>query len=324
MSDLQQTLIIGSGPAGLTAALYLARFGLAPTVLTGKIAGGQPIWTGIVDNYPGFPEGTTGPLLTQKFVEQATKFGATLAPEIATRVDFTNSPFQVWTTNDVSELPNYTARSVIIATGSTPKPLGLAEEAQFMGKGLALCAICDGPFYKNKTVAVVGSGNKAMEEALLLTQYAAKVFLLVRGQQLKGETCLQRQIAENQKIETIFSQRVIKLVGEQHLEKIVLQNSLAPTETQELAVAGLFLAIGQIPESALFQNQIKLDDHGQILTGYQLHLEKTPFVSATSINGIFAAGDIVAGSYQQIATAVGSGATAALDVREFLSQENIN
>ncbi|MDO5561172.1 MAG: FAD-dependent oxidoreductase [bacterium] len=321
MTDIRKTLIIGSGPAGMSAAIYLTRFHLEPLVLTGKLAGGQPIWTEKVENYPGFPEGISGTELSQKFFAQAEKFGAQIVPEIVTRLDCTNSPINVWTTSASDQPPDYQTRTLIIATGSEPKKLALPEEEKFFGRGLAFCAICDGPFYKNKIVGVAGSGNKAAEEALLLSRYAEKVYLIIRGATMKADDYLQKQIQENKKIETIFFHQIIQLLGDSQLKKIVIKNTQDQSQ-KELAIDGLFLAIGQTPANQLFSDQFATDEAGYLLTGEMAPVE-TNYKTVTSIKNVFAAGDIVADEKAQVIIAAGGGARAALDVQDFLQKEEI-
>lgn len=323
MTETEKVIIIGAGPAGLTAAIYLARFNLSPLVLTGPAPGGQPMWSGIIDNYPGFPAGTTGPELMQLFFAQAEKFAIPLVAESVTKVEFADGPFRIWTTNLSDDIPNYTARSVIIATGSTAKKLGLPEEDKFIGRGLALCAICDGAFYKNKTVAVVGSGNKALEDALTLAATASQVYLLVRSAAYKADAYLQAQVAKNPRISPIFSQTVVALKGDSRLEKIVLQNTdpALPAHQSELPVDGLFLAIGQLPVTELFVPTIQLNSTQQILTGLAVGPDN-PYASGTNVRGIFAAGDCVAGQPAQIVSAAGGGCAAAIDAKNFLASEN--
>lgn len=321
MTEVRKTLIIGSGPAGMSAAIYLARFHLEPLVLTGTLAGGQPMWTEKVENYPGFPEGISGAELSQNFFAQAKKFGAQIVPEIVTRLECTNLPINVWTTSASDQPPDYQTRTLIIATGSQPKKLGLPEEEKFSGRGLAFCATCDGPFYKDKIVGVAGSGNKAIEEALLLSRYAKKVYLIIRGAAMKADHYLQTQIQENKKIETIFFHQVIKLLGEKQLQKILIENT-QNQEQKELAVDGLFLAIGQIPTNQLFIDQLATNTAGYLLTGEKAQ-SGTVYKTVTNIKNVFAAGDIVADEKAQVIIAAAGGVNAALDVQDFLQKEKI-
>ena len=322
MTDIQNVAVIGSGPAGMSAAIYLGRFNLQPLVFTGKLIGGEPTWTESIENYPGFPEGISGPNLSQKFFAQAEKFGAQIVPEIVTQLDCTNSPISLWTVSANDQPPDYQVRALIIATGGEPEKLNLPEEEKFLGHGLAFCALCDGLLYKNKIVGVVGSGNKTVEEAILLSRYAEKVYLIVRGNTLKADAFLQAQLQANQKIATIFSQQVTQLMGEEQLEQVLLQKTDGQ-KTQTLALQGLFLAIGQKPANQLFARQLALDKKGYLLTGAKAQFT-TQAKNVTNVQNVFAAGDIVSGSTAQVAIAVGSGAQAAIEVRQFLNQENIN
>ncbi len=319
MTKNQEIIIIGAGPAGLTAGLYLGRFNFKPLILTGLSPGGHLINTDVVENYPGFPQGVAGPQLAQLYLSQAERFGAEIVYESVTKVDFKKKPFAIWTNNQQQE-PNYTAQVVLIASGSQARKLALPEEEKFLGKGLAFCATCDGPLYKNKTVAVIGSGNKALEEALLLSTYAEKVYLIARSAQFKAEAYLQEQIKKEKKIVSIFHRQVKALIGENRLEKIQLLNTQLDSlpKEEELLVDGVFLAIGQIPNTEIFKSFLPTDEQGYLLTKTD---KQTSQQTATAIEGVFVAGDIISRQQAQITVAVGSGTLAAMEIRDFLTKK---
>ena len=307
MAEVRNVIIIGSGPAGLTAAIYTARANLKPLVFEGYGAGGQLMLTTEVENYPGFPDGITGPDLMARFREQAEKMGAELEMVDVTRVDFSERPFKVWVDEDM-----YLAKTVIIATGASALWLGLENEKRLrdMGGGVSACAVCDGAFYKNQKVAVVGGGDTAMEEALYLTRHCSEVVVIHRRDQLRASKVMQERAFANPKIRFIWNSVVVDVLGDRQVEGVRLRNVKTGEET-DLPVDGLFIAIGHRPNTELFKGQIELDDTGYIILKGG---------SMTSVAGVFAAGDVHDTRYRQAITAAGCGCRAALDAEKFLEE----
>ncbi len=307
MAEVRNVIIIGSGPAGLTAAIYTARANLKPLVFEGYGAGGQLMLTTEVENYPGFPDGITGPDLMARFREQAEKMGAELEMVDVTRVDFSERPFKVWVDEDM-----YLAKTVIIATGASALWLGLENEKRLrdMGGGVSACAVCDGAFYKNQKVAVVGGGDTAMEEALYLTRHCSEVVVIHRRDQLRASKVMQERAFANPKIRFIWNSVVVDVLGDRQVEGVRLRNVKTGEET-DLPVDGLFIAIGHRPNTELFKGQIELDDTGYIILKGG---------SMTSGAGVFAAGDVHDTRYRQAITAAGCGCRAALDAEKFLEE----
>jgi thioredoxin reductase (NADPH) len=297
-------LIIGSGPAGLTAALYSARANLHPIVIEGFEAGGQLMTTTEVENYPGFPSGVLGPELMGKMREQAERFGAEFVTSNATKVDLSQAPFQVWV-----EDQGYTGKSVIVATGAKAKMLGLAAEQQYLGRGVSTCATCDGFFYRDKPLVVVGGGDSAMEEALFLTRFASKVTVVHRRDQLRASKVMQDRAFANPKIDFIWNSTVTDLLGDQTVSGVRLRN-LVDGEERDYEAAGVFVAIGHTPNTELFAGQLDLDDAGYIVVDEP--------GTATNVDGVFAAGDVVDHVYRQAVTAAGTGCAAAIDAERWL------
>jgi thioredoxin reductase (NADPH) len=298
-------LIVGSGPAGLTAALYAARANLHPIVLEGAEAGGQLMLTTEVENYPGFPTGILGPELMAKMREQAARFGAEFVTADVTKVDFSGPPFRVWVDDE-----EYTGKAVVVSTGAKAKMLGLPSERQYLGRGVSTCATCDGFFYRNRELVVVGGGDSALEEATFLTRFATKVTVVHRRDRLRASKVMQDRAAANPKIEFIWNSVVTDVLGEQTVTGVRLRNLVDGRET-ELPVAGIFVAIGHLPNTDLFGGQLELDDAGYIVTA------KAPS-TATSVDGVFAAGDVVDHTYRQAVTAAGTGCAAAIDAERWL------
>jgi thioredoxin reductase (NADPH) len=304
MSDIHDVVIVGSGPAGLTAAIYTARANLAPVCVEGIGAGGQLMLTTDVENYPGFPDGVMGPDLMVKFREQAERFGTQFITDDASRVDLSAAPFGVWVGD--RELR---ARAVIISTGATAKLLGIESEARLFARGVSTCATCDGFFYRDKPIAVVGGGDSALEEANFLTRFATKVTLIHRRKELRASKIMQDRAFANPKIDFRWNAVVDEVLGDNKVSGLRLRD----TETgavDDLAVDGLFVAIGHTPNTALFQGQLDLHDNGYIVT--------RPDSTATSAAGVFAAGDVQDFSYRQAITAAGSGCMAALEAERYL------
>jgi thioredoxin reductase (NADPH) len=298
-------LIAGSGPAGLTAALYTARANLHPIVIEGAEAGGQLMLTTDVENYPGFPSGILGPELMGKMREQAGRFGAEFVTADVTKVDLAGPPFRVWVDDQ-----EYTGKALILATGAKAKMLGLPGERQYLGRGVSTCATCDGFFYRNRELVVVGGGDSALEEATFLTRFATKVTVVHRRDRLRASKVMQDRAFANPKIEFAWNSVVVDVLGEQTVTGVRLRNLVDGSES-ELPVAGMFVAIGHTPNTELFGGQLELDDAGYVLT------PRTPS-TATSVDGVFAAGDVVDHVYRQAVTAAGTGCAAAIDAERWL------
>jgi thioredoxin reductase (NADPH) len=303
-------LIIGSGPAGLTAAIYTARANLAPFVIEGEPSstsdqpGGQLMLTTEVENFPGFPEGIMGPELMMRFREQAERFGAEFLTEKVTAVDFSERPFHVWVRDR-----EFTADAVIVSTGAQSLMLGLEAEAHLLGHGLSTCATCDGFFFRGQEIAVVGGGDSAVEEATFLTKFASKVTLIHRRDSLRASKIMQERALNHPKIEMLWNSAVEDLVGTDKLEGAVVRN-LVTGGVSTLAVTGLFVAIGHRPNTDLFKGVLEMEDNGYLVT--------TPGTSFTNIDGVFACGDVQDHTYRQAITAAGSGCTAAIDCERWL------
>ena len=302
----RKVIIIGSGPAGLTAALYTARANLNPLVFEGSQPGGQLTITTDVENFPGFPDGIMGPDLVSLFRKQAIRFGTECDYKTVTKVDFKNRPFSVWIDESL-----FTAETVIISTGSTAKLLGLESEMKLMGHGVSACATCDGFFFKGKKVLVVGGGDSAMEESLFLTKFASEVNIIHRRDEFRASKIMQKRIFDNEKINIIWDSKLTKINGsvEQGVTGVILQNQQTNEEVN-MDCDGVFLAIGHTPNVSLFDEFLVTDEYGYLVTK-----EKT---SETNIPGVFACGDVQDHRYKQAITAAGSGCMAAIDVERFI------
>ena len=304
---LHKVIIIGTGPAGLTAALYAARANLKPLIFEGPQPGGQLTITTDVENYPGFPDGIMGPELMDLFRKQAQRFGAETLSLMVDKVDFSSKPFKVWAGDK-----EYASDSIIISTGASAMLLGLESEKRLMGYGVSACATCDAFFFKDKKVFVVGGGDSAMEEAIFLTKFASSVTIIHRRDTFRASKIMQDRALANDKINVIWNSEVIDMIGDEKdkgLESVILKNTLTDEETNHL-VDGLFLGIGHSPNSDLFKNYLDLNEKGYIIT--------KPDSSETSLSGIFAAGDIQDTKYMQAVTAAGSGCMAAIDAERYL------
>jgi thioredoxin reductase (NADPH) len=319
--EVREVIVIGSGPAGLTAAIYAARANLAPLVIEGEPSstsdqpGGQLMLTTEVENFPGFPEGIMGPELMMRFREQALRFGADVRTERATRVDLSSRPFGVWVGNPEAAEPTYRGRAVIVSTGAQSLMLGLEDEGRLIGHGVSTCATCDGFFFRDHEIAVVGGGDSAVEEATFLTKFASKVSMIVRRDQLRASKILQDRAFTNPKIEIQWNTVVREIVGTSKLEHIVVED-VHSGERRDLAVTGLFVAIGHRPNTDLVKGQLELEDNGYLVTG------RWGGASSTSVDGVFACGDVQDHTYRQAITAAGSGCQAAIDAERWLEAQH--
>ncbi|WP_297492078.1 thioredoxin-disulfide reductase [Acidocella sp.] len=310
MSEVRKTkvLIIGSGPAGYTAAIYAARANMSPVLVAGLQPGGQLTITTDVENYPGFADPIQGPWLMEQMAKQAEHVGTEIMYDIVTEVDFSARPFKAVTDGGIS----FEADAVIISTGAQARWLGLDSEQKYQGAGVSACATCDGFFYRGKRVAVIGGGNTAVEEAIYMTHHASHVTLIHRRDHLRAERILQKRLFENPKISVIWDHAVDEILGAGTPEVVtgVRLKNVKSGETQELPVDGVFVAIGHSPTTALFKGQITLDAEGYIIT--------RPGTTETNIPGVFAAGDVQDKTYRQAVTAAGTGCMAALEAEKFL------
>jgi thioredoxin reductase (NADPH) len=305
----KRLIIIGSGPAGYTAALYAARANLSPLVIAGSQSGGQLMITTDVDNYPGFPEGIQGPELMEKFRKHAERFGAEIVDRDVTDVDFTVKPFEVKVGSE-----SHTADAIIISTGAQAKWIGLESELRLRGKGVSACATCDAFFFKGKNVAVVGGGDTAMEESNFLTKFADHVTLIHRRDKLRASKIMQEKTKSNPKISFLWDSTVSDVLGEKNVEGVMVQN-VKTGQAMKLPVTGLFVAIGHEPNTSLFKRQIETDSQGYI---------KVHDGTKTNVEGVFAAGDVVDHRYRQAVTAAGMGCQASLDAERYLEEHSLS
>ncbi|GME88356.1 unnamed protein product [[Candida] boidinii] len=311
--------IIGSGPAAHTAAIYLARAEMQPVLYEGMLAngiapGGQLTTTTEIENFPGFPAGIEGSKLMENMREQSVRFGTEVITETISKVDFSARPFKLWTEFNEDQAP-ILSDSVIIATGASAKRLGLPGEEKYWQQGISACAVCDGavPIFRNKPLAVIGGGDSACEEALFLTKYGSKVYLIVRKDYLRASTIMQKRVKSNPKLEILFETVSLEAKGDgRFLTSLNIQN-VKSKETKDLEVNGLFYAIGHTPATQVFKGQLETDEDGYIKT--------TPGTAATSIPGIFAAGDVQDKKYRQAITSAGTGCMAALEAEHFVSSQ---
>ncbi len=309
-NELIKCLIIGSGPAGYTAAIYAARADLKPVVYQGLQPGGQLTITTEVDNYPGYPEGVQGPQMMEDFRKQAERFGTDIRWGMATAVDLLQRPFKV----TIDETNDVYAQTLIIATGATARWLGLESEKKFNGFGVSACATCDGFFYKGMNVAVVGGGDTACEEASYLSKLAKKVYLIHRRDELRASKAMQHRVMKTPNIEIIWDTVPVEIVGDKTVNGVILKN-VKTNEESRLDIEGFFVAIGHKPNSELFKGQLDMDENGYLIT--------KPDSTQTKVPGVFAAGDIQDHVYRQAVTAAGSGCMAAIEAERFLAdQEN--
>jgi thioredoxin reductase (NADPH) len=310
MSSLRKTLILGSGPAGYTAAIYSARANMAPLLLAGPQPGGQLTITSDVENYPGFPEGVMGPEMMEKFKAQAERFGTEVRHELAEKVDFSKRPFKVWSNSEQV----YEAQTVIISTGASALYLGLPNEKALQGRGVSACATCDGFFFKGKHVYVVGGGDSACEEATFLTKFASKVSMVVRRDGMRASKIMQQRALTHEKIEVLWNQNVTDVfdVKQNRVTGLELTHTITGKK-QKVPAEGLFLAIGHRPNTDIFKGVLPMDDVG--------YLKTIPGKAATEIPGVYACGDCADHYYRQAVTAAGTGCMAAIEAERWLEAQ---
>ena len=300
-------IIIGAGPSGYTAGIYCSRAGYNTLILSGILPGGQLVNTTEVENYPGFEKGIMGPDLMIEMRKQTQRMGTTIVDDEAVNVDFRHKPFKVLTASE-----EYEGRAIIIATGANPRKIGLEGEQTFGGKGVSYCATCDGPFFRNQELLVVGGGDSAIEEATFLTKFATTVHLVHRRDELRASKVMQERAFKNEKIKFHWDSEVIDIKGDQKMQKAVIKN-IKTGEEKTIEAGGLFVAIGHEPNTKLFVNQIDLDDEGYIILKNKTH---------TNVEGVFAAGDVHDRNYRQAITAAGFGCMAAIDVDKYLTENS--
>lgn len=307
MGKVEKVIIIGSGPAGLTAAIYTSRALLEPLMIEGEEIGGQLMTTTDVENYPGFPDGIMGPELMPLMKRQAERFGTRFISKNVTKVDFSQRPFKIW----VGET-EYQAKSVIISTGASAKYLGLESERKLLGRGVSACATCDGAFFRDQDVVIVGGGDTAMEEALFLTRFAKEVTVVHRRAEFRASKIMADKVLNHPKIKVMWNTVLEDVVGDQLVEGVKLKN-VSSNETFEKKVEGVFIAIGHKPNTDIFKDHIEMNDVGYITT--------KPDCTYTSVEGVFASGDAADHVYRQAVTAAGTGCMAAIDCERWLEQQ---
>ncbi|HMJ74777.1 MAG TPA: thioredoxin-disulfide reductase [Iamia sp.] len=318
-ADTHKLIIIGSGPAGLTAAIYASRAALDPLLLEGEPSsttdqpGGALMTTTEVENFPGFPEGIMGPDLMLNFKAQAERFGAELRMEKATKVDLSARPFQIWVGDPDAAEPTYRAEAVIISTGARPVMLGLPGEQELVGHGVSTCATCDGFFFRDHDIAVVGGGDSAVEEALFLTKFARSVTIVHRRDELRASKIMQERALANEKVQFAWNSVVDAIEGDGTLQNLKVRDVLTD-EIRDLPVTGLFVAIGHVPNTDVFKGQVAMDAGGFIIT--------SPDGTLTDVEGVFACGDVQDTVYRQAITAAGSGCMAAIDAERWLEAQH--
>jgi thioredoxin reductase (NADPH) len=317
VTEPRQLVIVGSGPAGLTAAIYAARAQLSPLVIEGEPSstsdqpGGQLMLTTDVENFPGFVNGIMGPELMQAFREQAARFGAEYLTAKVSRVDLSRRPFSVWVGDPDAEEPTFAAEALIISTGAQSLMLNLQNEERLLGYGVSTCATCDGFFFRQREIAVVGGGDSALEEALFLTRFADKVTVIHRRGELRASKVMQQRAFAHEKIEFLWNTSVIDVLGEKTVTGIRVRNNLSEEESV-IELAGLFVAIGHEPNTSLFKGQLEMEENGYL---------RTFDGTRTNVDGVFACGDVQDHRYRQAVTAAGSGCMAALDVERWLEDQ---
>ena len=306
-TKVENVIIIGSGPAGLTAAIYSARANLNPLMIEGEEAGGQLMTTTDVENYPGFEDGIMGPDLMDVTRKQAARFGTRFVTRNVTKIDFSQRPFKLWVGDQ-----EYQTQSVIVSTGASAKYLGLDSEKAFLGKGLSACATCDGAFFRNLKVCVVGGGDTAMEEAMFLTRFASKVYVIHRREEFRASKIMADRVINHEKIEVLWNTELKEVKGDDVVKSIEIFDNKA-NEIREIEMDGVFIAIGHKPNTDLFTGVLEMDETGYLVT--------QPKSSYTSVDGVFAAGDVQDHIYRQAITAAGTGCMAAIDCERWLENQ---
>lgn len=309
-NQIHNTLIIGSGPAGYTAAIYAARAGLNPVLFTGKEPGGQLMITTDVENYPGYPEGIMGPQMMDDFRKQAERFGTEIIYEIIEKVDFAGPVHKIWTETGTE----YQGHTIIISTGASAKWLGLESEQKFMNNGVSACAVCDGFFFRGTEVAIVGGGDTAAEEATYLSKLCTKVHMLVRRDELRASKIMQKRVMNTANIEIHWNTEAKEILGEDQVTGVKVINNKTQ-ELSEIAIEGFFVAIGHKPNTDMFKDWLDMDESG--------YLNTIPGTSKTKVEGVFASGDAQDKVYRQAVTAAGTGCMAALDAERYLTEKEI-
>lgn len=302
---VENVVIIGSGCAGMTAAVYTAREGFSPVVIGGSEPGGQLTLTTTVDNYPGFPDGVDGQELVSLMRKQAERFGARFAPGEVKEVDFSSRPFRIMT-----EEGTHTADAVIVATGACARMLGIKSEAGFVGRGVSTCATCDGPLYKNKDVIVIGGGDTAMEDSLFLTKFAKSVTIVHRRDAFRASKIMQERVLSNAKIRVVWDSTIEEIFGDKKVERVAIKN-LKSGNSLQVGIDGVFLAVGHIPNTAFLKGKLPMDENGYLIAKDGVK---------SGIDGVFIAGDVADHVYMQAVTAAGSGCMAALEARSYLQK----
>jgi thioredoxin reductase (NADPH) len=316
---VRNVVIVGSGPAGLTAAIYTSRASLEPLVLEGEPSstsdqpGGQLMLTTDVENFPGFPDGIMGPELMMNFRSQAQRFGAEVQTVKVSKVDLSERPFKIWVGDPDAAEPTHLAHTMIVSTGAQSIMLGLPRETELIGHGLSTCATCDGFFFRDQEIAVVGGGDSALEEANFLSRFASKVYVVHRRDELRASQIMQDRAMSNPKIEFVWNARVVEYLGDSKLSGVKVESTVDGS-ISELPVTGLFIAIGHTPNTGLFTGQLDMKDNGYLLT--------EPGRTATNIPGVFASGDVQDDYYRQAITAAGSGCQAALEAERWLEDQD--
>lgn len=309
-NKVHNCVIIGSGPAGYTAAVYAARANMEPVLYTGKDVGGQLMITTDVENYPGYPEGIMGPQMMEDFRKQAERFGTVIHYEVITKVDFSGPVHKMWTDNG-NEVQ---AHTVIISTGASAKWLGLESEKKLMNKGVSACAVCDGFFYRGQELAVVGGGDTAAEEALYLSKLSPKVHMLIRRDEMRASAIMQERVFKSENIEIHWNTEALEILGEEGVEGVRIINNKTQDESV-LKVTGFFVAIGHKPNTDVFKDWLEMDDAG--------YITPTPGRTHTKIEGVFVSGDAADNIYRQAVTAAGTGCMAALDAERYLGEKGL-
>lgn len=330
MSNIRNVIIIGSGPSGWAAAIYLSRADLAPLMFAGEKSGGQLMLTTEVENFPGFPKGIMGPDLMMGMREQAVRFGTEVLDKNITKVDFTSRPFRVW-----SGEMEYQSQAILISTGAEFVWLNVPGEQQFTGRGVSSCAVCDAAFFRNKVTYVVGGGDAAMEDTLALTKFAKEVTVIHRRDSFKASKIMQERVLSNPKVKVLWNSEVEEIKGDQKVTSLVVKDVITQTKT-ELPADGVFVAIGHKPSTHIFQDHVQLDEKGFVVTRMALGKQSLELATAaldannfiayptsTSVEGVFAAGDVVDFRYKQAITAAGYGCMGALDIEKWLEEQNI-